>query len=1022
MKANLFRRYIQPRRNWIPYFVLEIALLFTTAATYYVSSTAETKDRLRFESDAQAAQAQLRDRLEAYISLLRAGSGLFAASGEVTQQEFRAFVSRLGLRDRYSGIQGIGYSVRVPAATKDAFIEQLRQQGRTNFSIRPNYPRSEYHTIIYLEPQDRRNQAAIGYDMFSEPIRRTAMERARDTGSPAASGKVTLVQEIDKHKQAGFLIYVPVYRNGNIPTTKIQRQTELLGFIYSPFRADDLIQGVFGNENRLVNFEIYDGRNLNPTNLLHSSRLNSQNNNVQNNNVLNNRDRPRFQKTQTINIAGRTWSIVFTSRPKLELTSESNLAPFVAFIGVATSMILFGVTRSLSQARKIAERSAAALTESERRFRRLVESNIFGVAFGDFQGGVHYANDYFLQLVGYDREDLLNGKISWENLTPPEFLYLDERAAVELKKHGVATPFEKQYIRKDGTRVPILVGGALLADTDRSQPEIIAFILNLSDRNSAQQALRWSEERYRSLVEATANIIWNTKAEGDIATEQPGWSAFTGQTFAEYQAWGWITAIHPEDRDRTARAWLDALANRSVYEIEHRVRRYDGEYRYMSARAVPVLEADGSIREWVGVHTDITQRKQAEVERERLLQREKAAREEAETANRAKDEFLATLSHELRTPLNAMLGWTQLLRNRKFNETTTARALETIDRNTKSLAQLIEDILDMSRIVRGKLHLDIRTIDIAPIVVAAIETVLPAATAKDIQIESSLDTTVRPVMGDVNRLQQVFWNLLSNAVKFTPKDGRIKVRLLQHDSQVQVQVIDNGQGISSEFLPYVFDRFRQADSTTTREYGGLGLGLSIVRHLVELHGGTVQAESAGLGKGATFTVILPIRAVDYNLDEPQQQQPQNHNEGSVKRNTLGIAPTSLEGLRIVVVDDEADARDLLDTVLTQYGAEVEICATAQETIEAIARYQPHVLISDIGMPGEDGYSLMRRLRHLPPEQGGQIPAIALTAYARAEDRIQALEAGFQQHIPKPVNPDKLAAVVSELAGKVSSDQ
>jgi PAS domain S-box-containing protein len=1004
MKGNLLRRYLQPRRSWIPYFVLAIALLFTTAATYYVSSTAQTKDRLRFEHDVQTTQAKICDRIEGYISLLWAGSGLFAASGEVTQQEFQAFVRRLGLRDRYPGIQGIGYSAKVPAAAKDAFITQMRQQGLTNFSIRPNYPRSEYHAIIYLEPQDRRNQAAIGYDMFSESVRRAAMERARDTANSAASAKVTLVQELDKQKQAGFVIYVPVYRNGNIPTTQTQRRSQLIGFVYSPFRADDLIRGIFGNEDRLVDFEIYDSNNVSPANLLHVS-----------DNTPNRRYQPQFRTTHTINLAGRTWSIVFTSRPELELTSETNFAPFVAFVGVAMSLVLFGMTRSLSQARKAAERSVAALTESEKRFRRLVESNIFGVAFADFQGGIHYANDYFLQLVGYDREDLLAGRLRWDSLTPAEFLYLDERAAVELKKRGIATPFEKQYIRKDGTRVPILIGRALLTDGDTSQTEIIGFILDLSDRKQAQEALRWSEERYRSLVEATAKIIWNTTPEGELVTEQPGWSAFTGQRFEEYQGWGWIAAVHPEDRHHTAQAWLNALANRTLYEVEHRLRRYDGEYRYMNARAVPVLEADGSIREWIGVHTDITERKQAEVEREQLLEREQTARAEAETANRMKDEFLATLSHELRTPLNAMLGWTQLLRTRKFNETTTARALETIDRNTKSLAQLIEDILDMSRIIRGKLHLDMRVIDIAPVVEAAIETVLPAATAKDIQMESILDSTVRPVMGDVNRLQQVFWNLLSNAVKFTPKSGRIEVRLAQIDSQVQVRVVDNGQGISPEFLPHVFDRFRQADSTTTREYGGLGLGLSIVRHLVELHGGTVQAESAGLGKGSSFTVTLPIRAVDYNLDEPEQQ-PQIHKEGA----TI-IAPSSLSGLRIVVVDDEADARDLLNTVLTQYGAEVVTRATAQDTIDAIAQFQPHILVSDIGMPGEDGYTLIRRLRQLPAEQGGQVPAIALTAYARAEDRTQALAAGFQQHIPKPVNPDKLAAVVSELARRGSRE-
>ncbi|MBW4576678.1 MAG: response regulator [Aphanothece sp. CMT-3BRIN-NPC111] len=416
---------------------------------------------------------------------------------------------------------------------------------------------------------------------------------------------------------------------------------------------------------------------------------------------------------------------------------------------------------------------------------------------------------------------------------------------------------------------------------------------------------------------------------------------------------------------------------------------------------------------------DITERKRAEKEREQLLVREQAARLEAEAANRMKDEFLATLSHELRTPLNAMLGWTSMLRTRKFDEATTARALETIDRNTKSLAQLIEDVLDVSRIITGKIRLNVRPVELAQVIEAAMDTVRPAAEAKDIRIELLLDPGVGAVLGDPNRLQQVVWNLLSNAVKFTPPGGRVEVELNSLTTTTalpcpyaQIRVSDTGQGISTDFLPYVFERFRQADSSTTRAQGGLGLGLAIVRHLVELQGGTVQVESLGLGQGATFIVHLPLMTVAPEATKPEQVQPILESEEPKS------SPPSLDGLRVLVVDDEADARELAIAMLGQYGAEVIVVATAQEALETLGRIKPDVLISDIGMPEEDGYALIRKVRALNTQQGGQIPAVALTAYARAEDRAQAILAGFQVHVPKPANPGELAAVVANLAGRI----
>ncbi|MBE9181050.1 PAS domain S-box protein [Oculatella sp. LEGE 06141] len=565
----------------------------------------------------------------------------------------------------------------------------------------------------------------------------------------------------------------------------------------------------------------------------------------------------------------------------------------------------------------------------------------------------------------------------------------------------------------------------------RQQAEMLAKYLR-----SQQRALRESEERYRSLIEATSQIIWNTEASGAFVANQPRWSEFTGQTSDELKGWGWLSAVHPEDQSHTASAWIAALATRSMYEVEQRLRRCDGDYRYMHVRAIPVLESDGTVREWIGVHTDITDRKRAEAEREQLLVREQAARAEAETANRTKDEFLATLSHELRTPLNAMLGWTQLLRTRRFDDQTSARALETIERNSRSLAQLIEDVLDVSRIITGKLRLNIQTVSLEAVVRAAIDTVHPAAAAREIPVEFIASEAPINLQGDASRLQQVVWNLLSNAIKFTSRGGQVQVRLdtviqaeekpteagsepiaeaVQSFEYARISVSDTGQGIRPEFLPHVFDRFRQADGSLTRSHNGLGLGLAIVRHLVELHGGTVRADSPGEGQGATFVVTLPIG----------QWRTTAHASGLDERSTASLQPvqhrnTSLDGLHVLVVDDEADARELLTTALTQYGAQVTPAASASEAIAILVHVMPDVLVSDIGMPDQDGYTLIKNVRSLKNKHGEVLPAVALTAYARSEDRDRALAAGFQHHISKPISPDELAAVVANLACRAKS--
>jgi PAS domain S-box-containing protein len=1056
----------------------------------------------------------------------------------------------------------------------------------------------------------------------------------------------------------------------------------------------------------------------------------------------------------------------------------------------------------------------------------------------DWNGRIVYWNRFAVKLYGWQSAEVIGRNII--DVTPSEAS--TEEAIVIMSRLRAGESYSGEFLvrRRDGTVFPAMTTVTPIRNTEGELIGIVGVSIDISERIKLERELRereaalaQSEERYRSLVQATSAIVWNTPASGEFEAEQPGWSAFTSQTFDELKGTGWLDAVHPDDRAHTMRTWEEALATRSLYEAQHRLRRHDGEYRHMLARAIPIIKSDGTVHEWVGVHTDLTEqyRLQEQLNAERIRLRDifmqapafiatlrgpqhvfesanpqyfklvgnrdnigKPVREalpevegqgyyelldqvyntgepfvgtemsihlqaegsgeteeryvnfvyqplkepggsvsgiflhgvdvteqvrarkrveelakinrtmtdnaasclfmmdnqgyptfmnpaaetvtgyvldeikdkplhyaihhthpdgspypmsecpiknasesmlsvreqeevfvrkdgsffpvsfsvapleregktvgavlefrdtteqkrseealrfqaaastllfssleyettlaavarlavpgfadwcvvdiaqddgsikrlaiahvdpqkaelaytlqnkfppgagrvrpvqdvlrsgisqlmpevtdsllaaiakddnhlgilrglglkswiivplvtrgrtlgaitfmlgdsgrrygnsdlalfedlasraaiavdnaklyrQAQEASRAKDEFLATVSHELRTPLNAIMGWAQILRRGGGNEQFMMRAIETIERNAKSQAQIINDILDVSRIITGKLRLEVRPVEPASVIQAAVETVRPAAEAKDIRIQMVLDSGAGLVPGDPDRLQQVVWNLLSNAIKFTPKGERVQVRLERVDSHVEIVVSDTGKGISPELLPYVFERFRQDDSSTTRQYGGIGLGLAIVRHLVELHGGTVYAHSEGEGKGSSFTVVLPImpgqiRSSDHEADYAKQNE-------SLSIHSLPV----LDGLRVLIVDDEADARVLLKEMLAPCGAEIIDCASAAEALEAIKHSKPDIIVSDIGMPVEDGYTLIRKVRALAPEAEGMIPAIALTAYARSEDRIRALVAGYQAHVPKPVDLTELAAVIASLVGR-----
>ena len=705
-------------------------LLVTVFVAWQLARMERERDRLDFEKHANSAQNAVFDRLQSSITLLRGAAGLIAVSGpDVSPETFSRFVERLRLAEDYPGVQGIGWTRRLYPYEVPLLEQRMRLAGHADFRVWPPGNREAHYAIQNLEPLDARNRAALGFDMSTSPVRAAAMDRARDTGTAAATARVLLVQEITADKQPGFLIYLPVYRGNDVPATAERRAGALLGFVYSPLRARDFLTPAFEKHKYpVLTARIYDGSRPAADALLYESLPAGYRPGAP----------PRFSRTDTLDVAGTPWTLVFES----------------------------------------------------------------------------------VQVAG-------------------------------------------------GPGATVLAaGGAGL---------LLSLLLAL---------ITWREARARAL----------------------------------------------------AASWLA---------------------------------------------------------------RERSARNAAERASLVKDEFLATLSHELRTPLNAILGWAHVVRSGAATPEQVRSGLDAIDRNARVQVKLIDELLDMSRIVSGKLQLDLHPVDLAQIARTAVQSITPTAAQKHIALDVKLPASA-PLRGDPARLQQVIGNLLANAVKFTPESGRIEVCIDDEGSHLRLVVRDTGIGIDPEFLPYVFDRFRQADASRTRRYGGLGLGLAIVRQLVELHGGSVRAESAGPGKGARFVVTLLREEDPPHVDATP---------GADRRHEA----EDFSGLRVLVVDDEPDARDLVGHVVRERGAEVSLAGSAREALALVDSFLPDVMLSDIGMPGMDGYELIRRVRR---NRRVQPQAIAISAYARAEDRSRAIDAGYDGYLVKPLHPASLVQAIVELRARV----
>ncbi|PYS81459.1 MAG: hypothetical protein DMF67_16600, partial [Acidobacteria bacterium] len=609
------------------------------------------------------------------------------------------------------------------------------------------------------------------------------------------------------------------------------------------------------------------------------------------------------------------------------------------------------------------------------------------------------------RIFGYTADEAIGQPVTM--LIPADHLDEEPSIIARLRRGERIEHYETVRVRKDGSLVDISLTVSPINGPDGSVIGASKIARDITDRRRAEEALRRSERELSDFFEnAVVGLHW-VGPDGTILRANRAELEMLGYTREEYL--GHHIAEFHADQEGISDILRRLQVGEVLHEYESRLRCKDGSIRHVLI--------DSSVL-WEGgefVHTrcftrDITDKKRAEAERDRLLENERRARREAEEASRLKDEFLATVSHELRTPLTAIIGWARMLRDGNLDEETAARALGAIDRNAKSQAQLIEDLLDISRIVSGKMHLDVRPLEPSAVINSAVEAVKPAAQAKGIRLQIVVDPNAGPVAGDFERLQQVVWNLLSNAVKFTPAGGRVRVSLERADSHAELMVTDNGQGISADFLPHVFDRFRQADSSITRAFGGMGVGLAVVKSIVEMHGGTVRASSEGEGKGASFTVSLPLTSERHAAGRAETK-----NEPSSSKHPRPCPP-ELDGLKILVVDDEPDTCEVVRATFEHCGSKVKTSTSAAGALALVGEWQPDVLVADISMPEMDGYELIRRVRAQGAQAGGRMPAVALTAMARIEDRVKALSEGYQMHVAKPVEPEELRAVVAGLAG------
>jgi PAS domain S-box-containing protein len=671
--------------------------------------------------------------------------------------------------------------------------------------------------------------------------------------------------------------------------------------------------------------------------------------------------------------------------------------------------------------RDVTEHHLAEITS--RRLAAIVASSNDAIIGKDLNSIVTSWNFGAEQIFGYTAEEMIGTSIM--RLIPPDRQDEEREILSRVRRGERFGHFETIRLAKDGRKLNVSITVSPIKDSLGHVVGASKVARNITERKNSEVALKMAMQKaetanakFRAFFEQGPLFAGIMALDGTIieanrlSLEACGYTKeqVVGKPFWDCPWWCPSAALVQQIKLAVARTVAG-----EIFQAEMPYFVADGGQRMVSLLLLPIKDEMGRTAFIAPTGTDITDLKRAESQRDDLLQAERAARSTAERASLLKDEFLATLSHELRTPLNGILGWSHIMKQDYTNAAVIAQGLEVVERNARAQSKIIEDLLDMSRIISGRVHLDIQRLDLSTIVQSAVETARPTAEAKGVRMQTIIDALDGIVVsGDFNRLHQVLWNLLSNAVKFTPKGGCVQVLVERINSHLEISVIDTGEGIKVEFLPFVFDRFRQADASTTRRYGGLGLGLSIVKQLVELHGGSVRVKSEGPGHGSTFIIALPFTVLH---GHPEPETERRHPRLAPKRIGTADVGVDIKGVRVLVVDDEPDARALVKRLLEGCQAVVTAAESAKEAVELLQGRRFDVLVCDIGMPGEDGYSLIKRIRSLGTAGGGAIPAIALTAYARLDDRVKAIAAGFQMHVAKPVEPVELITMIAAAAGR-----
>jgi signal transduction histidine kinase/CHASE1-domain containing sensor protein/ActR/RegA family two-component response regulator len=917
-------------RSWSPYGVLALSLLLTCLAAYYLIATAELKDRLRFENNVQRVQALIEHRMDTYLALLRAGSGFFTAEDLVTADQFKRFVDKLELAERYPTIRGIGFSRRIAPAERAA-MEAAQRKVFPGFRIWPAHPRPEVHAIVYFEPL--RNSAGLGFDMATEPARRTAMERARDTGQAAATGKVRLVLETEPLKQPAFLIYVPVYRRGLPLATVEDRRAALEGFVYAPFRSGDLLRDLLPPATRPnIAFQVFAAPEPRTADLLYESQR------------IDPDHQPHFRLLRRLDLAGAPWTIAYSTLPSFEASSGRSQAWLVLVLGLITSAILFALARSQVHALARAEQAADGLRQSEEALRQDIAA----------------------------REE--TDKRLREEAGISETLHsIGLAAAAELDLRNLAQTIVDATTRITGARFG-------------------AFFYHLVDE-------RGELFREHALSGEPPEGIEDFLRPRDPATPTP---MFRG-----------------EGVRRIDDVLDDSMFGRLSRPLEGRPARWP----IRSYLTTPVVSRSGELlggfffgHPEPGAFSERVERilggiaAQAAVaiDNARLYEAERRARAEAETANQAKDRFMATLSHELRTPLAPVLAVISGLEMEELDPGVRER-LSTIRRNVELEARLIDDLLDLTRITRGKLELKPEVADLRQILEHALDACCPPGSPDRPRLLLDIPEEGLRLWADAPRLTQVFWNLLKNALKFSPDGDPVRVQACRDEGrgQLVVEVADRGIGIEPQRLPRIFDAFEQGQRQITRQFGGLGLGLAISKAIVELHGGRITAASEGAGQGTRFTVRLPVGAARLPT------------ASALPKTETGTARSGADRpLHILLVEDHPDTAEAMAELLAAVGHRVTVANSASEALTAAetaqtasAREGIDLVISDVGLPDVSGLELMAQLK-----SRFRLRGIALSGYGMDEDVQRSRAAGFERHLTKPVNLQILRDTIQQVAG------